>query len=48
MKDESKKQFTILGVTVYRILTYFIIYSVVGFMLETTLALLAFGKIESR
>lgn len=48
MKKESRKQFAICGVTVYRILTYFIIYSVIGFVLETTLALLAFGKIESR
>lgn len=48
MEEKIKKSFTICGVTIYRILAYFIIYSVLGFILETTLALLAYGKIESR
>ncbi len=48
MEEKAKKQITISGVTIYRILAYFIIYSVVGFILETSLALLAYGKIESR
>ena len=48
MEEKEKKQIKISGVTIYRILAYFIIYSVVGFLLETTLALLAYGKIESR
>lgn len=47
-EEKSKKHIKISGVTIYRILTYFIIYSVIGFFLETTLALLAYGKIESR
>lgn len=48
MEEKSKKRITICGVTIYRILAYFIIYSMIGFMLETSLALLAYGKIESR
>lgn len=48
MEQESKKQITICGITIYRIFAYFIIYSIIGFLLETTLVLLAYGKIESR
>ena len=47
-EEKIKKHIKISGVTIYRILSYFIIYSVIGFFLETTLALLAYGKIESR
>lgn len=48
MEQEKKKSIRICNVTIYRILTYFIIYSIVGFLLETTFALVAFKKIESR
>ena len=43
-----KKQFTINGITVYRILAYFIIYSVLGYILETIFAIVMYGKLESR
>lgn len=43
-----KKQLTINGITIYRILTYFAIYSVIGFLLETIFALIMYGKLESR
>ena len=48
MEEKTKKKITICGVTIYRILAYFTVYSVIGFILETSLALLAYGKIESR
>lgn len=45
---KSKKQVTINGITIYRILAYFAIYSVLGYILETLFALLMYGKLESR
>ena len=45
---KSNKQFTINGITIYRILAYFAIYSVLGFVLETLFALVMYGKLESR
>lgn len=45
---KNKKQLTINGITVYRILVYFAIYSVLGYILETIFALVMYGKFESR
>lgn len=45
---KTKKQFTINGITIYRILAYFAIYSVLGYILETLFALVMYGKLESR
>lgn len=47
-KKQDKKQFTICGITTYRILAYFAIYSVLGYVLETLFALVMYGKLESR
>jgi len=47
-KNEVKNGFTINGITIYRILAYFAIYSVLGFILETLFALVMYGKLESR
>lgn len=52
-KDESvcpkpNKEFTILGFSIWRLLAYFIIYSVVGFLIETVFGLVTKGVIESR
>lgn len=48
MEQEKKKSIKIFNMTIYRILTYFIIYSIIGFLLETIFAFIAFKKIESR
>lgn len=48
METEKEKGFTILGTSIWRILTYFIIYSFVGFIIETIFALVCYGVIESR
>ena len=48
IKNQDKKQFTINGITGYRILAYFAIYSVLGYILETLFALVMYGKLESR
>lgn len=49
MKQEKpKKKFTIMGITIWRLLAYFIIYSVVGFIIETAFGLVTKGVIESR
>ena len=47
-KKNQKKQFTIFGFTITRLLAYFIVYSVVGFILETIFGLFTKGVLESR
>lgn len=47
-EQKTKKQFAINGISIYRILAYFAIYSVLGFVLETLFALVMYGKLESR
>ena len=55
-KDENTKKFapkkkkpiTIFGISIWRILAYFIIYSVVGFLIETTYGTVRKGLVESR
>ena len=47
LKDE-RKIFRIFGITVWRIFTYFIIYSVIGFGVETMFGLAKYGTLESR
>lgn len=44
----EKKKFTIMGFSIWRLLAYFIIYSVVGFIIETLFGLITKGVIESR
>ncbi len=45
---EGKKAFTIMGLTIWRIMAYFIIYSVIGYIIETIFGLLTLGVWESR
>lgn len=45
---KNKKQFTIFGFTITRILAYFVVYSVIGYIIETIFGLLTKGVIESR
>ena len=44
----QKKKFTIMGLSVWRILAYFIIYSVVGYIIETIFGIITKGVWESR
>lgn len=48
--DDNKKQkkFTIFGYTIWRLLAYFIIYSILGTIIETVFGLVTKGVIESR
>ena len=46
--SEKNKSKRIFGITLWRILAYFIIYSVVGFIVETTYGTITKGVIESR
>lgn len=48
MEQKKKKSFTILGTSIWRILAYFIIYSFVGFIIETLFALVFYNVLESR
>ena len=44
----NEKKFNINGIGIYKIFGYFIIYSILGFILETIFALIVYGKLESR
>ena len=48
MEETKKKSFTILGASIWRLLAYFIIYSVIGFIIETVFAMVFYNVIESR
>lgn len=47
-KEKAKKKFTILGMSIWRVLAYFIIYSILGYLIETLFGLVTKGVIESR
>ena len=44
----KEKSFKILNFSIWRLLAYFIIYSVVGFVIETVFGMMTKGVIESR
>ncbi len=44
----KKKKYTIMGLSIWRILAYFIIYSVVGYIIETVFGIVTKGRWESR
>ncbi len=48
LNNKNKKTFTILGISVWRIIAYFIIYSVAGYIVETIFAVITKGTWESR
>ena len=45
---EKNKKFTITGLSIWRILAYFIIYSIVGYIIETIFGIITKGVWESR
>lgn len=47
-EKKEKKKLTILGIDLWEILAYFIIYSVAGYFIETSFALIRYGVLESR
>ena len=47
-KIDEKKKFTILGISIWKLLAYFIIYSIFGYIIETLFALVRYGVLESR
>ena len=47
-KGKKKKPFMILGFNIWRLMGYFIIYSIAGFLIETAFGALTKGVIESR
>lgn len=48
IKENKKKCFTFMGLSIWRILAYFIIYSVVGYIIETIFGIITKGTWESR
>lgn len=47
-ESKKKKSFTICGITIWRLMAYFIIYSIAGFIIETIFGAVTKGVIESR
>lgn len=47
-KKKNKKKFTILGFSIWRIFAYFIIYSLLGYVIETIFGIITKGTWESR
>ena len=47
LKKKNKK-LKILGINLWELLTYFIIYSIIGYVIETLFALVRYGVLESR
>ena len=47
-KNVETKHWKICGITIWRIIAYFIIYSVIGYFIETVFGLLTKGRLESR
>ena len=45
---KTKKKITVMGISLWRLMAYFIIYSIVGFFIETLYGLITKGVIESR
>ena len=45
---KNKKTFTIMGISIWRILAYFIIYSVIGYIIETLYGIITKGVWEGR
>lgn len=45
---QEKKSFAILGISIWRILAYFIIYSILGYVIETLFGIVTKGVWESR
>lgn len=45
---KKKKKFTILGISIWEILVYFIIYSFAGYVVETLFSIISKGTLESR
>ena len=48
MKNKKNKKFTFLGMSIWRVLAYFIIYSILGYIIETLFGAITKGVIESR
>ena len=48
MKKKEKEHIKICGISIWRILAYFVVYSVAGFIIETIFGLLTKGVLESR
>lgn len=46
--NNNKKKFTILGFSIWRIFAYFIIYSLIGYIVETIFGIITKGTWESR
>lgn len=47
-EEKSKNRFTIMGLSIWRVFAYFIIYSIVGYLIETVFSIMTKGTWESR
>ena len=46
VKKEEKKHIKILGITAWRIFAYFIIYSIIGFFVETLFGVIKYRNVR--
>ena len=47
-KEKEKKKVTILGISLWRLITYFVIYSFAGYIVEMIFSIISKGTLESR
>lgn len=48
MEKENRKKRTILNISLLKILAYFVIYSFIGYLIETVFSVVVYGVIDSR
>lgn len=48
IKNKERKYCKICGITLWRLYAYFVIYSVIGFIVETGFGIIRYGTLESR
>lgn len=48
MADNQKRKFNILGISIWKLFIYFIVYSIAGYIIETLFALATMGVLECR
>lgn len=48
MEEDKANKFTINGLTIYRLCAYFIIYCIIGYVIEMSFSVISTGRLESR
>lgn len=48
MEEKKTNRFTINGLTIYRLCAYFILYCIIGYVIEMSFSVISTGRLESR